>query len=81
MTNEPLLSAASDLWYMWHKRQIEAATTEGFELEDYDLIASVAAIYKKQLMRLIVNLVTDDIKMNDASERLAEDIAELLGTK
>ena len=78
--SDPLLAAAADLWHTWNQRRLEAAKDDEVYQEDYDLIAAVTAIYRKQLERLISNRVKEEIEFEAANKRLAEDIAQLLGT-
>ena len=81
MPNNPLLANAADLWHTWNQRRLEAAKDEMLDLADYDLIAAVTAIYRKQVERLVAQHVKDQLEIDAASNRLADDIAELLGTK
>jgi hypothetical protein len=81
MPNEPLLATAADLWHTWNQRRIKAAGDDNYFQEDYDLIAAVTAIYRKQVELLVAQHVKDQLEVDAASKRLADEIAELLGTK
>jgi len=80
MMGDPLLSAAADLWHTWNQRRIDAIRDDAYHQEDCDLLASVTAIYRKQLERLVSQHVKDAVEFEAANKRLAEDIAQLLGT-
>ena len=75
------LDMAAELWFKWDKRRIKAANDDQVYAEDYDLIAAVTAIYRKQLERMISGMVKEQLELDAASDRLAEEIAQLLGTK
>lgn len=77
---DPVLAVAADLWHTWNQRRLEAARDEAYDLADYDLLAAVTAVYRKQLERLISERVKEEIEFEAANRRLAEDIAQLLGT-
>ena len=75
------LDMAAELWFKWDKRRLKASNDDQVYQEDYDLIAAVTAVYRKQLERMISQGVKEQIELDAASERLAEEIAQLLGTK
>ena len=77
--SDPLLAASADQWHAWNQRRLEAAKNKAYDLADYDLLAAVTAIYRKQLERLISSRVKEEIEFEAANKRLAEDIAQLLG--
>ena len=81
MLNEPLLATAADLWHTWNQRRLEAAKNEMMDLADYDLTAAITAIYRKQVERLVSEHVKDAVEFEAANKRLADDIAQLLGTQ
>ena len=75
------LDMAAELWFKWEKRRMWSLNDDQVYAEDHDLIAAVTAVYRKQLERMISQGVKEQIELDAASERLAEEIAQLLGTK